>query len=409
MKIMIKILIVEDDGDKLQKIANAISSVDGININNIKHVADSHGAIKLLREISFDLLVLDIAIPPRIDRKVKAHGGLELLREIIQRDIYKVPTHIIGITKYPDIFEQVESEFRRDLLSILFYDQTSDEILTQVRSKVGIIVCSKIRAFSVPKEYGSHLSIICALKRPELQSLLKNGWSWEEINFPDGEIIYYQAKLEDSERVRIIHAASSPKAGMTATAILASKMISIFRPKYLAMCGIAAGYPDTTRIGDVIVADPVWDWGCGKWVMDNDYLKLLKEPHQLPLDVGIRNKFNKMASNEDLLFKIRNSYGGNSPEYDLSIKVGPLASGTAVLADGKIREQIREQHRKILGIEMEAYAIYAAANEAMNPKPIAFCAKSVVDFADPNKEDKFQRYSAYTSAQVLTHFVESYL
>jgi nucleoside phosphorylase/CheY-like chemotaxis protein len=406
---MLDILIIEDDSVKLKKIANAISSVDGINVANIESVTDAHGAKKLLRKKCFDLLILDIAIPPRIDRDVQAYGGLILLEEIIKRDIYKVPTHIVGVTKYPDIYKKVESKFKRELLSILLYDHTSDEILDQVRSKVGIIVCSKIRAYNVPKEYGSHLSIICALERPELKALLRNGWNWEEITYPIDEITYYQAKLEDEDRVRIIHAASIPKVGMTAAAILASKMISIFRPKYLAMCGITAGHPDTTRIGDVIVADPVWDWGSGKWVEKNGYLMFLKEPHHIPLDVGIRNKFKKMASNETLLFKIRNSFEGDTPDYDLSLKIGPLASGASVLADGKIREQIREQHRKLLGIEMEAYAIHAVANEAMNPKPIAFSIKSVVDFADSTKKDKFQRFGAFTSAQVLKHFVESYL
>lgn len=372
-------------------------------------MVDAHGAKKILREKQFDLLILDIAIPPRIDKDIRAHGGLELLQEIIQRDVYKVPTHIIGITQYTDIFTQVESQFRKDLITILLYDQNSDEMLTQIRSKVGIIVCSKIRSFSVPQEYGSHLSIICALERPEFNALLKNGWSWEEIKFPYDGITYYQTKIEDEDRVRIIHAASCERVGLTATAILSSKMISMFRPKYLAMCGITAGYPDKTKIGDIIIADPVWDWGSGKWVDQNDCLKFLIEPHQLSLDVGIRNSFRRVALDEELLFKIRKSYEGDAPEYDLSIRIGPLASGAAVLGDGKIREQIREQHRKLLGIEMEAYAIYAAANGAMNPKPIAFSAKSVVDFADTKKEDKFQSYGAYTSAQVLKYFVENYL
>jgi nucleoside phosphorylase len=68
-----------------------------------------------------------------------------------------------------------------------------------------------------------------------------------------------------------------------------------------------------------------------------------------------------------------------------------------------------QQHRKLLGIEMESYGVLAAAEESPRPQPIAFAIKSVCDFADLEKSDSFQHYAAYTSAEVLRRLVEEYL
>jgi nucleoside phosphorylase len=406
---MIDILIIEDDNQKVQKICQVLLSVDGVSEERIEHVVDAVRGKRRLRDKFFDLLILDIAIPGRIDEEVRLHGGLELLREIIKRDQYKVPSHIIGVTKYPDIFKQVKDEFAKDVLAILFYQPNSDEFANQLRSKAGIILASKLRASSGVVSYGSHMSIICAMESPELESVLDNGWKWEQMKLGNDETTYYQARLEQADRVRIVHAAACPRTGMPASAILSTKMITSFRPQYLAMCGITAGYSDCTRLGDVIVADPVWDWGSGKWIEKSGELVFLPEPHQLPLDAGIRNKFQVMAKDAACLFEIRKSWKAGSPEHDLSVHVGPLASGASVLGDGKIRENIKSQHRKLMGIEMESYAVYSAAYEGPKPKPIAFSAKAVVDFADGRKSNAYHRYAAYVSAQVVKHFVEKYL
>jgi nucleoside phosphorylase len=58
---------------------------------------------------------------------------------------------------------------------------------------------------------------------------------------------------------------------------------------------------------------------------------------------------------------------------------------------------------------MEAYGVYLAAQECSLPRPTCFSLKSVVDFADGDKNDRYQKYAAYTSAQTLKHFIETYL
>ncbi len=191
-------------------------------------------------------------------------------------------------------------------------------------------------------------------------------------------------------------------------AILAMKMMVAFRPQYLAITGITAGLSERVRIGDVIVADPSWDWGSGKWITKDNDLDFLASPHQLPLSPAIRNKLTLMSNDVALLAQIRHKWPGEKPDHELSIKIGPLASGASVLADGTTAERIRHQHRNLLGIEMETYGVFSAADEAINPKPLALSIKSVVDFAGGEKNDQYQPYAAFTSTMILTHFMEHY-
>jgi nucleoside phosphorylase len=195
----------------------------------------------------------------------------------------------------------------------------------------------------------------------------------------------------------------------TAAAILSMKMIAAFKPRYLAMVGITAGIPGKTKMGDIIAADPSWDWGCGKFSIVKKKFIFMPSPHQLPLDIGIRNKLKQFALDKVSLLKIKDDWPADKPDHELSLLVGPLASGAAVLADGITVATVKQQHRDLLGIEMETYGVFAAAEEAMSPRPSVFSLKSVVDFADGKKSDLYQKYAAFASAQALRYFVENYL
>jgi nucleoside phosphorylase len=60
--------------------------------------------------------------------------------------------------------------------------------------------------------------------------------------------------------------------------------------------------------------------------------------------------------------------------------------------------------RKVVGLEMEAYAIFQAAHLAREPRPKVLIAKSVSDFANSRKNDDAQQYAAFTSARFIYEF-----
>ena len=91
----------------------------------------------------------------------------------------------------------------------------------------------------------------------------------------------------------------------------------------------------------------------------------------------------------------------------MNAHVGPIATGAVVLEDPSVVEMIQSQHRETLGIEMEAYGVALAANLSSLTPPKSIIMKSVCDFADPKKNNEWQDYAAYTSAQLAMKFIEN--
>src|SRR4051812_28014933 len=113
-----RVLIVEDDTDKRQTVTRALLEVEGVRAEDVEQVADGFSARKALAERLFDLLILDIAIPPRADLDVDPAGGVLLLEEVLEDEgvVFKTPSHVIGITAYEEVFEATAGRFASRLM-----------------------------------------------------------------------------------------------------------------------------------------------------------------------------------------------------------------------------------------------------------------------------------------------------
>ena len=100
---MFNILIVEDNTDKLREIIQLLSTIENIDVDLIDSELDAISAKKRLKVKAYDFLILDIAIPNRKADQPDLEGGLKLLNEILNRKVYKIPTHIIGLTAKEEI------------------------------------------------------------------------------------------------------------------------------------------------------------------------------------------------------------------------------------------------------------------------------------------------------------------
>ncbi len=193
--------------------------------------------------------------------------------------------------------------------------------------------------------------------------------------------------------------------GMQATASVASMMISKFQLKYIFMTGICAGIPDKGfHFGDIIIAENSIDYGSGKIIEGSDGNLLFKpEPHQLPTDQHLIAKVNSFITNEIELLKIQKGYRGYNSDYLLKAKIGPVASGSYVVASKSLVNSITEPNRKLLAIDMEGYGLYLACHYFNQTK--ALFIKSICDFGDEKKNDAHQSYASYTSAKFLSAFL----
>ena len=106
------------------------------------------------------------------------------------------------------------------------------------------------------------------------------------------------------------------------------------------------------------------------------------------------------------LFGIKREFKGQTISHDLNLVLGPLACGAAVGGNSKIVDDMIMQHsRKTVGLDMESYGVFYAANYGIDNSVIPICLKSISDFADEKKGDDFQKYASYTSCEFAKYLV----
>lgn len=399
-----KILIVDDTLKRYARLLPKLQELE-VQRSDIDLVSSISDARVKLENYRYDLLILDILVPEWPESDESSQYSIDLLTELHLGDDLIKPRQIVGITGDLSGMATASRQFQEYTWVVVEYSASNDEWVNRIIKCVSYLKQSS----SVPLEentYHTDLAIICALEKPELEEVLKLPWNWQSPRPINDLVFVHDGHLVSNGRTIRVSACFAPRMGMVASALHAATMISALRPKIIAMCGICAGVRSKTKIGDIILADPAWDFQSGKRVKDGSSTKFSIAPHQLPIAAKIRTHVEQLRGDRTSLAEIYTKFGSDAPNAP-SIVIGPLASGSAVLADGQIIEDIKLQHRELVGVEMEAYGVYAAAHAA-SPQPLYFALKSVCDFADPDKADNGQRFAAYTSASVLQLLMERY-
>jgi nucleoside phosphorylase len=260
----------------------------------------------------------------------------------------------------------------------------------------------------IPSADDFDIAIICALPRPELDKVKRAGGAlWEPLpSAPDDPSSYFATswKTEAGSTLRVV-AASPTQMGMPASSVLATKMILRFRPKLVAMVGIAAGTrTDKQGFGDVLAADRTFDYNAGKVSAREEKLHFEPDPNPISIPARLRDRLMVWSAQRIELDLISSAWPANSPRTRLSIHVGALGSGAAVIDARQPVTEVLQHWRKLVGIEMEAYGVHIACRDAVEPAPAFLCLKGVCDFA-LEKGDEWQDYAAYCAAEVCFRFL----
>jgi nucleoside phosphorylase len=363
-------------------------------------------ARRLLSEYQIDLLILDVVLPLRPEDAPSVETSVELLQDIVEGDLYKRPDFILGLTAYEDAADAAGPQFSENLWTVVQFDDSTNSWMQPIRNCVEYI--RKRKQQPIERSHLVDLCIVTALDDPEMRAILRLPWEWESPTPLDDTAFIRRGQLTSNGNKYSVVASAPTRMGMIATALLAAKLIESLRPRFIAMAGVCAGVKDKISLGDIIFCDPTWDWQSGKRVRDKENTQFSIAPHQLPAKEFLRVRAQQLSADSGLWSRIRDDWP-NPPKTALRLLVGPVASGSAVLADGQVVNEIRAQERNLLGVEMECYGLFAAAAAAPNPRPTPVAFKAVCDFADPDKKDDFQAYAAYTSANALRYFFERYL
>ena len=231
-------------------------------------------------------------------------------------------------------------------------------------------------------------------------------FDWHELVIEGDDQKYMETLLDKNGRSLRVICAQQDEMGMTASATLTSKMVHHFIPEYVIMPGIAAGTggmggSEDQEYGDVLFATSVWNFSNGKYVSPNGAEIVFGE-------VGFNPRPTVVKVSGGYIDKVRDYVESKENQY--LTHFGPLASGTAVVANKSVlQKQVMTGFVDTKGVEMEGYGVAYAATHAMEPKPHVIIAKSVCDYADERKDDKYQRFAAYTSCGLVKDLLERVL
>ncbi|MBT5305230.1 MAG: hypothetical protein HON76_00975 [Candidatus Scalindua sp.] len=408
---MIRILILDDDRNKADRISEVIKTIPEISDEDFFVVEDLIQARDTCSQSLFDLLILDLRLPNRIGDEPRDMAGCEFIKELNTSTTLHRPYHIIGLTAFEDVLEKADPHFEDDLWRIIKYDTKTNDWHRQLTSKLQYLVTSKkelLNADSTRHVYD--IGIVTALHVPEHKSILDLPAEWEVIKLPNDSTIYHKGRFLNGEKQLSVVSACAQQMGMPAAAVLTSKLIEQFRPRYIAMSGIAAAVKDgDAKLGDILIADQSWDYGSGKHKIVEGKQIFEPDPRSIPLSVDLKERLLHLQAQKTFLTEIQNDWRGEKQERQLEVHIGPIASGAGVVQDENITAHIKEHSRKLIGLDMETYGVFFAAENSFLPRPIAMSIKSACDFADNGKADNHQTYAAFTSAQYLYRFALEYL
>ena len=406
-----KILLVDDESKKLKRLYSTIDKIRDFNRDSIDHVLDLKSAKEKMKNIRYSLVVLDLKIPEYIGEEDNSEiAGLDFIDEILQTDSILIPKDIIILTEHDNLREKCIEIGKNLEFIVLKYDEQSLEWENVITNKIQYNIKYEKSVDSFSDVIKCDVALICAVKN-ELEALeyfFKNTNS-QITNFKKDSTDYYRVdlKLRD-KKIKLVYA-QQKEMGMAAASTLSLNLIHHFQPKYLIMVGIAAGIGSEKNPGDIIVATEVWNYSSGKYVTGNNgEIVFSPDPKYISLDSEIESILKRDYTQQ--LFNIKKAWRHQNINNDLNLISGPLACGTAVIGNSKIVDQMIKQHsRKTVGLDMESYGIFFAANYGIDKSTIPICLKSISDFADEIKGDEFHKYASYTSCEFAMYLIQNVL
>lgn len=409
---MIKILLVEDNEDKSSKILEILKDQIKREMFVATLKTDIKAAKSILYDEKFDLIILDLVLPiDEEDTMPNAENGIQFLENIYENPSINKPIHIIGLTQFAELKPQYEQIFHKNLNHLINYQEEESQWKSELSNFVWRLIEKEnefIKNRTATFDYD--VAVISALDM-ELAAFKRLISDWNEVMVDEDSTTYFQGNIKGKSKNLKVICSSAPMMGMNAATVLSMKIIHNFRPKYLIMIGIAACARSKTEYGygDVLVVEQSWDGGAGKVTIKDNTPVFLPSAHHLTLNADIRENIRSIKSDQTLLRTIKDEWQFAKPNTELQVHIGPVTSVAGVTENPAVIEELRRHDRKLLGLEMETYGVFYSCANCSNPKPIAISIKSVSDFADLEKNDKYQLYSAYTSARFVLEFISRYL
>lgn len=248
--------------------------------------------------------------------------------------------------------------------------------------------------------------VILSAKWQELEYLINDtqhhGIQWEDgppIN-NDKELVYHLARLPNTE-LKLV-AANAQDMGLSDAAILTTRAILAFKPKLIAMIGACAGLKEGgAKLGCLIVPNKSIHYRFGT-VEDGEFSGRTKSAEA---DNRYHQLINQFFTQDNQSFQTKISRLITRPQDRLEIfseSNHVMGSSDYLVRDQDLLTEALEKDEKLVAIEMESYAFLRTAQLL---KTSAIVLKSVMDYADPDKDKRCYTYANALSTEALIGFL----
>lgn len=366
------IVVFEDDEQKWSVIRESLRE-KGVRDNGIKRIDNIAQFLEIAGK-PIDLCIIDIRMPGVSGGETR-DAGVELLRMLDYSGLQRVP--LLAITAYPDEARRYQSTFASR--GCIIYDYDDRKTWSQA---LDIFIAQS-------KEKGRYQFLLFAALRKERDAYLKLPGFKEDSVQREG-LDLWETEIEGQAGAIVL----LPRMGIINAAVTTARALELYSPAVVAMSGICAGIEDNAELGQLLVADVVWEYQSGKWIKD----AFEAEPYQIGIPQNTRLTLSKLLETKGLIARLEASFsGGVRPSKLSKPKLATFTSGSAVIASEKRLSAVKAQHRKVAGIDMEVYGFHRAV-ELCARSVHAFSAKVVVDKANEAKGDELHEYGCLVSA-----------
>lgn len=239
-------------------------------------------------------------------------------------------------------------------------------------------------------------AIITALEEDEMEKVLPMITKDKRVANEKHLIEYGHITAKPEKKIAY---ASQQATGMVDAAILATELITLFRPKYLIMAGVLGGKPKDVKLGDVVIATKVFTIDKGK-ISDFGFKMELEtantEGSHITALRRARKEITQYLRKED-----------NTRDSQIDLHFGSIACLRQVInLEGYFEEEVSAVDRKALALEMESYGVSRACELVNDGKTKALIIKSAMDNTE-GKTDKEKPYAAWSSAKFIQYILEN--
>jgi nucleoside phosphorylase len=378
---MVKILVSEDDDDKLGEICSFLKSIGVLERDILTARTMAEFASKYDQDVG--VCVIDIRIPA-YDGAHADQNGLGILQHLESTSNGKVK--LLAISAYPDEFEEIRPRFERQGCVLADYKNRD---VWQNALRMLVLQSTAQTRFD--------FLIFTALRKERAPYLTVTELKGKPISV-DG-LMRYDVSIGD----RVGSIIELPRMGLVDAAALAAKCIDRYAPEIVAMSGICAGFSGRAKMGQLLVTEVAYEYQTGKWTEDG----FQAEPYQAVMSEFLRMKIRHLLEDENLIYELEEGWKATRPSSSSKPELVVFTSGSAVIADARYMEQVANHHRKVAGLDMEVFGLHRAAHLA-SKSPDVLCAKVVVDLADGDKNDDIHNYGCFVSSRFILKAMECY-